>query len=438
MDINWIPTKLQWKAYDVLCDNQHTELLFGGSASVGKTRLLAYWTILKCLEHPGIRVLWGRSKLTSLKLTTVRTFLDICKEWNIVDKYNYNQMNNTIVFNNGSEIILKDLFHYPADPDYVSLGSLEITYACIDEAAEIDAKAYSILKSRLRYKHAEFNIIPKLLIVSNPTQGGWLYDEFYNKWKKNKLEDNKAVILGTPEDNPHNTEHYLKILRNLRGADYERLYKGNWDFADDTYNLFKYEWIQDAFGLEIKDSKDDIFLTVDCAFAGKDKTIITRWRGLQLEEIINIDKNDTMELVDLIKQLQIKWKIKRSHIIIDKGGPGQGVADLLPGSIGYIGNSSSLLKENYTNLRSQLYYKLSFLLNDYKISFKGVEDFRDKISKQLLSIKMYKVDGDGKQQITPKTQIKEFLGESPDIADALMMRMYFEIDKPQKITVQLV
>jgi hypothetical protein len=48
------------------------------------------------------------------------------------------------------------------------------------------------------------------------------------------------------------------------------------------------------------------------------------------------------------------------------------------------------------------------------------------------------MDKDGKLKLMPKDEIKLKLGRSPDFADALMMRMWFEFSKdngPAKVSI---
>ena len=80
-----------------------------------------------CQKYAGTRWLMGRANLKTLKETTLNTFFELSTALNIGAEYNYNAQSNIIYFNNGSEIILKDLFLYPSDPNYDSLGSLEIS-----------------------------------------------------------------------------------------------------------------------------------------------------------------------------------------------------------------------------------------------------------------------------------------------------------------------
>ena len=39
------------------------------------------------------------------------------------------------------------------------------------------------------------------------------------------------------------------------------------------------------------------------------------------------------------------------------------------------------------------------------------------------------MDKDGKMQVIPKEKMKDLIGRSPDFADALMMRMFYEINQ---------
>ena len=160
MEINPEFTKTQKECLKYLLDDKTTEVLFGGAAGGGKSWVGVSYLILMCLEYPKTRYLMGRSKLDALKKTTLNTFFEVCTAWNLkaIDDYTFNGSSNVITFYNGSEIILKDLFLYPSDPNFDSLGSLEITGAFIDECNQIVYKAWQIVKSRIRYKLKEFNL----------------------------------------------------------------------------------------------------------------------------------------------------------------------------------------------------------------------------------------------------------------------------------------
>ena len=87
-------------------------------------------------------------------------------------------------------------------------------------------------------------------------------------------------------------------------------------------------------------------------------------------------------------------------------------------------------KYNFSNLRSQCYYKLSELVNDNKI-FLNDADINDKqsIIEELEQIKQIDVDKDSTIKIISREDIKKNIGRSPDEASCLMMRMIFELIK---------
>lgn len=51
-----------------------------------------------------------------------------------------------------------------------------------------------------------------------------------------------------------------------------------------------------------------------------------------------------------------------------------------------------------------------------------------------MATKIKNIDKDVKKSITPKEEIKEKLGHSPDISDSLAMLMYFFIENKKKGT----
>ncbi len=184
----------QKQALKYLLDNKTREILFGGAAGGGKSYLLCCYALITCLQYKGVRGLIGRSKLDSLKKTTLNSFWDICNQWKLKSgtHYKFNAQSNIITFYNGSEIILKDLFLYPSDPNYDSLGSLELTFACIDECNQITEKAKQIVSSRLRYKLDVYNLIPKLLMTCNPSKG-WVYHTFISYIKKTNYQNTGSL-----------------------------------------------------------------------------------------------------------------------------------------------------------------------------------------------------------------------------------------------------
>ena len=419
-------------------NNTTNEILFGGGAGGGKTRLGVEFLIYSCGVVPGIRNLMGRSKLKNLKQTTLNTFFEVCSQWGIkLDvHFKYNSQDGIITFNNGSEIILKDLFTYPSDPNFDSLGSLEITHAFIDEANQVSVKAKAIVASRQRYKVKEFGITPKLLMSCNPAKN-WTYADFYKPWKAGTLPAHKQFVQALAKDNPYLPKNYMDQLQRLDTNSRERLMNGNWEYDDDPTKMFDFHVIQDLFTTNtIKPARQyERYLSVDVARHGSDKTVIGRWQGLQLEQIITIARSSTTETSEVIKTLSTQHNIGRSHIIVDEDGIGGGVVDQLPGCVGFLNggkviNLSEYKIKNYANLKTQCYFKLAEKANAREIGIFCTPEQRDAIVEELEQIKEKSIDIENKVAIISKEEIRESLGRSPDFADMMMMRMYFELNNP--------
>jgi hypothetical protein len=425
--IDFAPTTKQFKALEYLWDNSTTEILYGGSVSSGKSRLACYWLILSCLKYPGTRYLLGRARLLNLKRTTLKTFLDISREWGIEHLYDFNRQDNVIKFNNGSEIILMDLFQYPSDEEFVKLGSLEITAAVIDEGGEVSEKAYRILKTRLRYKLKEYGLVPKLFICSNPSKN-WLYNIFYKPFKDNELPDYRRFIQALPSDNQYNSKEYLKSLtpENLGSNIYQMLVLGDWDYANTDYDLFEHNSLVNSFYHQSPKQSLQRYITIDPASMGKDSTVITYWIGYDCVQILNLEKNDTSQIVSQVRNMMTVNNVPIRNVIVDRVGIGVGVFDGLKGCQGFVANAVPFGKEPFSNLKSQCFYKFAELVNTGNIGFINQIDKLDEVSIQLEAHKRHNAGMDKKAEVTPKPIVKQMLGKSPDIADALSMRAYFE------------
>tara|TARA_R110002051_G_scaffold119328_1_gene192810 strand:- start:44 stop:1360 length:1317 start_codon:yes stop_codon:yes gene_type:complete len=427
LTINPQYTNTQGRALKYLLDNETNDILFGGAAGGGKSYMGCSWLILLCIKYPGTRYLMGRSKLDNLKKTTLNTFFEICQQWNIISgkHFNFNAGSNIIKFFNGSEIYLKDLCYYPADPNYDSLGSLEITGAFIDEANQITEKAKNIVNSRIRYKLDKYDLIPKILLTCNPSKN-WTYTQYYRPAKEGKIESHKKFIQSLVDDNPFISKHYKGQLEKLDEVSKQRLLFGNWEYNAGEDNLCNYDSIINLFTQ--KGIEGDKYITCDVARFGVDKTVIMYWEGLCIKKILSFNKSSVTEVGEEIKKIQQTEGVNLRNIIVDSDGVGGGVQDILRCK-GFQNNGRPIKKENYQNIKTQCYYKLADMINKAQI---GIEtnDITQKnnIIEELEQIRSKDIDKDNKLQILPKEIVKTIIGRSPDYSDAMMMRMYYEID----------
>jgi phage terminase large subunit len=428
-----ILTIKQSEAIDILSDNVTNELLFGGGAGGGKSRLGAYWIVKNCIQYPETRWLVGRTILKTLKETTLFSIYDVLKDQQLQKDIHYtiNFGRNTINFWNGSQIILKDLFQYPSDPNFDELGSLEITGAFIDEANQVSEKCKEILKSRIRYRLDENGLIPKVLYTCNPAKN-WTYQQFFKPSRDNTLPPNRKFLQALANDNEYISRFYISNLSTLDKVSRERLLYGNWEYDDDLAKLIEYDNILNIFENQTAEV-GRMYITADIARFGKDRTIIILWNGLQVVRYIALNQSSVVETAESIKALANEFSIPLLNIIVDEDGIGGGCKDILKCS-GFVNNSRALNNENFINLKSQCYYKLAEYINSNRISWLDITiQDKEMLIQELEQVKQKDVDKDGRKAVVPKERIKEFIGRSPDMSDAMMLRMFYELKPPTTI-----
>lgn len=450
-----------------LNDEETTELLYGGGAGGGKSALGVLWLISQCQKYPNTRWLMGRAKLKSLKETTLNTFFQLSSDLGLSSQYKFNTQTNIITWNNGSEILLKDLFLYPSDPNFDSLGSLEITGAFVDECNQCVEKAVQIVKSRIRYKLRDFapngeltknlkvtkygdnniavewemsdgrktkGLLPRLLMTCNPAKN-WTYSNFYNPSLSGELLPYRKFIQALPADNPYLPESYIPTLMSLDTASRKRLLEGDWNYDDNPYAMFEYSDILGMFTSEWVLPTEDRYMTCDIAYTGSDKFVIVIWHGLVAVKIIAIDKIDDTMVSKKINDLRIEHRVPIKNVCYDSDGLQtftrySSKFGVLSGAIGFKNNGKPIKVagkvENYKNLKSQCYFYFANIVKDGKVQIQD-KAYRTQIIEEFEQINRRPMDDDGSLSVEKKSDVRERLKRSPDFADAIMMRAYFEI-----------
>lgn len=450
------------------------DIVYGGAAGGGKSFLAGLVLTMTALQYPGAKLFLGRRELKTLMLTSYITLTQKVfpvfgliheKDWKLDGKY------NVIHFTNGSSINLLDLAYTPADPLYDRFGSHEYTRGWIEEASEVDFKAYDVLKSRIG-RHNDFDgkkLKSKLGLSLNPSQE-WPYRLFYNVWKKagkptTPLVSISAIVEGVKinrtfifiqalyKDNPFTAGEYMRNLATISDpALKQRLMEGDWEYSSAHDTLFQAQAIADLFTNNVPMS-NDLYLTVDVARYGGDRIVLTHWRGYDAFKIDAYTSLSTVTTAEKIRTACDLYGITRENVLIDADGVGGGVVDMLPGTLSFNGGASAFgtlgekeLRENYENLKTQCAYHLSQLVEGRKVrvSEQNIE-YKELLAQELAQIKRRDTDKDGRLKIVRKEEMKQALGRSPDFADTFIMRAYFDLRlkdvklawTEQKITVSL-
>ena len=423
-------TRKQTTALDYLEDNETTELLFGGGAGGGKSVLGAYWILKNCFKYPCSRWLIGRAKLKTLKETTLKSLFEVIKIQSIPpEAFNYNGQTNSITFVNGSEILLKDLFYYPSDPDFDELGSLEITGAFIDEASQVTAKAKNIVKSRIRYRLDEFKLLPKMLLTTNPTQG-YIFDQFYQPHINGTLEKHRKFIQSLWSDNSNLSKHYESVLDSLDDASRKRLKLGDWNYLDDPSVLVDFDAVNDLFTNDHVKKTGVRQLGADLAMKGRDKFIVGLKDGGVIQIVAEKAKTDGKEIELTLRDLMSLHQVGNSNVVADSDGMGAYLESYIKNIKEFHGGARAKNKE-FNNLKSECGFKLAEKINKRELRIDATDEQMTEIRRQLLNcLKRDRMDiDDSKKKLISKEKMKEYLGNSPDYFDVLLMLMYFEFKK---------
>lgn len=472
--IDLLPKQTEaWEAWE---DPEILELGYGGAAGGGKTRLGWYLGITISEQFPGARGVVGRKELKTLRMTTLAELWIIFAELGYKRDldYSFDAKDNIVKFPNGSQILLLDTAYSPEDAEYTRFGSLPVTWGWIDESNETPEKAKSILKTRVGRANI-FNIKGKKVEVKgfwletfNPNKGH-VYRDYYKPWKENTMPKHRKFIRALPGDNFHLPASYIANLERADRTTRERLLKGNFDFDSNPLKIFDYPSITDLpFNtlLPTKTSKIK-FLINDIARMGGDKIVIAAWKGLEWYGLSVYTYQGTDETVKRIREDAIEEEVAFVNVLSDEDGVGGGVVDNMKGTKGFMGNSKPLMEwndiaqkltpANYSNFRSQCYFKAAELVNNrlikinitkFKTNIEGYtkEQALSDLFEELDAIKKTDNSEDGKQAIIPKSEIKKEIARSPDFADILEMRMMFELQdiaedpseyKPQKAKGQI-
>jgi hypothetical protein len=228
-------------------------------------------------------------------------------------------------------------------------------------------------------------------------------------------------------DNPYLPESYIEMLQTLPPPQRRRLLDGDWNYEDESDAIFSFDTITDSLFKLSPNPDNRMYASIDVARYGLDRSVVMIWSGMVLVECFTFTKLSTTELYENVKELMDKYGIDSRSIIIDSDGVGGGLSDLIKG-VSFVNNASPLFKQNFTNLKSQCYIRLSELFKEGKISINLIDPkLTDQLTQELLAVKLKDVDNDAKIGIISKDEMKRQLGRSNDLSDALAYRIYFEL-----------
>lgn len=440
--------KKQSKIWKILTNqkNKILELLIWGGAGWSKTFTGTLRILYMALTYPWTRRGIWRSKMKTLKATTLKTLLMIMKNyfW-FVEGVDYKitwsndaKTPNTIILKNGSEILLLDLKLYPSlDPDFDDLGSLELTGGFIDEAVQITEKAYQVFSTRIwRRLNNKYWLKPMLLLSCNPWKNR-VYQLFYKPQKNGTIEPHKKFIQVLAKDNEYIPKDYLEKMELMpEGPMKQRLVYGNWEYDDDALKVYSYRDLQSIFGNVW--TTGEKYIIADVAGQGADDTIITVWDWRKIIDTVIEWKSTPESVKHLMLQKQMQYWVKLKNMLYDWTWLWWGLSwlgcEIFQWSRKPIETKDATQQEKevfqktYNNLRSQCFFMLAKYIQHWDLAIPNISDeLKTRIIEELDTIQTRKIDKDWPLQIIPKDEIRKLIWRSPDFADVISMRVYFEL-----------
>lgn len=432
------------KQKEALClwaDNTTEEILYGGAKNGGKSYLGGNCIFHDALVYPETMYFIARQSLTDLRKYTIPTIHEIFADWGLdISLYaKFNGQDNYFKCYNGSKVFLIDCAYLPSDPMYERFGSMQMTRGWIEEAGEVVEAAKQNLRLSIgRWKNDDYGILGKLLMTCNPKKN-WLKYNYIDPFNAGTLPIEKRVVLASVYDNTHRQTGSEKVLEGLGGVSRQRLLLGLWDYDSDDDCLISGEKILDLYTNDYVE-RGQKYITCDVARKGKDKSVIFVWDGWRLVHVEILFKKLTTEVATRIEILRSKYGVPLSNVICDEDGVGGGVVDQLRCN-GFVNNSQPLpnpkkfAKDNFENLKSQCYWLVSDRINtggvyiEYNLSDVVIEgkSVKELLNQELENVRDKGVDEEKKKGVMPKDKIKELIGRSPDFADTLMMREWFDL-----------
>lgn len=419
-------------------DDSTIDIVYGGSKGSAKSYTGCSLIFGDALIYPETHYFIARKNLNDLRKYTRPSIHEVFNNWGVSDNYfKFNGQDNFYELYNKSKVFLLDAKHLPSDPNYYRFGSMQMTRGWIEEAGEFEEAAKNNLQASLgRWKNDIYNLPPKLLQTCNPSKN-YLYRDYYKPQKEGSLEDWKKFIQALPTDNKMLPKDYINnLLKILSPNEIRRLVQGDWEYDDNPYSLFDYEDILNIFQNDFVYKKgSEKYLTCDIAYEGSDLFVIGYWEGMTLVKIWAIDKIDEVLVSKKINDVRIENGVPISNVCYDADGLKTFVRQ--SSKTGYLANAKEFHNggkpikvegklENFKNLKAQCYFLLSEKVKNNEILV-ACKDYRKQIIEELEQMCKLPMADDGKIAMEKKKDLKDRLGRSPDFADMIMMRMFFEL-----------
>jgi hypothetical protein len=245
-------------------------------------------------------------------------------------------------------------------------------------------------------------------------------------------------------------------LANLAGQDEEQRMRdlmANWNFKNAGDDMIKMADLEAIFNNSFQIGDGRLRASGDVAFTGGDNFVLWLWEGYHIKDIA-VMRVDARILVSAVKQQLAEWGVSEENFTYDVNGIGQALKGHFPNAVPFNNMAAPIaatrseesgIKALYRDLKSQaayLFYKLTQdrlwsiepRLLERKFSGDGFANTALSLilQKERKCIRRSKQTADRGFGIIKKSEMKKYVGHSPDFFEALIYRMIFDIKKVHK------
>lgn len=256
-----------------------------------------------------------------------------------------------------------------------------------------------------------------------------------------------ALFIGTPKGANLFHELYIQAQKETSGEWVALMYRVTDTDALDPKEVeqIKGEMGENAFKQEFlcdfSASSDDVLITIDEVVAatkrvympndylsmpnvlgvdvgrfGDDNSVILERRGLVASMPIILTKADNVTVADRI--MTVYYRTRPKFIFVD-AGQGQGVIDILHRRLNCVievpFGGSAMDSAKFLNRRAEMWFRM----REWIRAGGQIPNIAQLVTE--LSAPLYEFTSNGKIQLEEKKKIKERIGKSPDLADALAL-----------------
>ncbi len=325
----------------------------------------------------------------------------------IPGKFKFNQTSNKIVFGKGIIYL----------GSYESLESLRgytrISLVILDEAALAPSNIFEVVAFCMR----DCDEVPKIRMMSTPRSSNWLTEYV----KKNNI----PVITAKTSDNKRITPQEIELMKKaaIDENSWRREFYGD-EIDDDTAGVLFTSNLLTSAPKFLRRNNDGYAIGIDCSGLGKDSNVIVVRNQNEILDIVEKKVATNAELCSIVRGIiMTHGKGNLSHVAIDEAY-GLDLHERLTEA----GINATIVpfggKANnpaYANRRAEMYINLKKGIEEY-----GLKGMTEELHRELQATK-YLLNNNGKIQIISKDEIRQAIGRSPDIADALALTYIQEI-----------